>query len=95
MASGQAFKEKTFDVRAEFISSRKSSFYTLSNRVIVPGLWISLLASIPISLFPLFLTLFFIVLEIVIKYIFRTTFANLFRSAWFKSFGSERKGIKN
>lgn len=95
MSSNMQFEEKSFDTRAENIASQKSSFYTLSNRVIMPGLWISLLVSIPISTKLLIFTIFFIILEIVIKYVFRTSFSNLFSSAWFRVFGSKRKGIKN
>jgi hypothetical protein len=81
--------------RIESVASRESSFYTLSNRLIMPLLFISLVTFFPISFWPAAVTIMVIFIEFVIRYIFKTTMKDIFRSAWRKIFGSKRKGIRN
>jgi hypothetical protein len=81
--------------RIECVASGRSSFYTLSNRIIVPGFYISALVTIPLSVVPLIITLLAIVWEIMIKYAFRLSTKELFVLITNKTFGSQHKNVKN
>ena len=87
--------ESTSVTRLEAIASQESSFYTLSNRLILPFLYVSAITLFPVSRTPTIITLILIVLEIVIRYVFKTTLKNSLRSGWLKMFGTKRKLVKN
>jgi hypothetical protein len=89
------FEEKVVKKRVEALSSRESSFYTLSNRIIMPMVFVSLITLIPISYWPTIVTFLIIIAEVVIRYILGTTMKNFFRAGYYKIFGSQRKSIKN
>lgn len=94
MAS-EVMNESVAVKRVECIASRDSSFYTLSNRIIVPMLYISGLTLVTVPILPIIITLTLIVTEIVIRYIFKTTLKNALRSLWNIPFGTKRKLVKN
>jgi hypothetical protein len=93
--SEQEFSQKKVRKRVEALASKDSSFYTLSNRLIMPMLLISVVTAVPISRWPFFITICIVVCEIVIRYVLSTTLRDLFRALWFGLFGSKRKNIKN
>lgn len=93
--SNEQFKENVSVKRVECISSRESSFYTLSNRLIVPLLFISLVTFIPVSRIPILACLCLIVIEVIIRYLLKTTMKDLIIGTVRYFFGSKIKNIRN
>jgi len=81
--------------RTESIASRDSSFYTLSNRLILPMFFISIITIVPLSIIPSIITLCLIVLDFVIRYPLSTTLKDAIKTIWLRFFGTKRKSIKN
>lgn len=90
-----SFEENTSVKRAEAIASLESSFYTLSNRVIVPLCFICSV-TIPVLLWKGFATLVVVIIfEVVVRYVFKTTASDGARAIWNKIFGSPKKPVRN
>lgn len=83
------------DDRLESISSERSSFYRMNNRVILPGLFVSMVTTFPISYKPLLFTLALIVVEAYLTFTHGTDLFSLIKNTWMRVFGSKRKPIRN
>lgn len=93
--SKSTFQETVSIKRAEAIASLDSSFYTLSNRIILP---LALICSItiPVLLWRGFAALAVVIIfEVVVRYGFKTTASNGIRAVWNKIFGSPSKPVRN
>ena len=78
------------------MASRRSSFYFgLSNRVIVPLLYISVFTLVNVTPYVLILPLTMIIIEIVIRYGLKSTLRDELLGVWNFMFGTKRKRIRN
>ncbi len=93
--ANEVIEETVVKKRVEAIASRESSFYTLSNRIIMILLPISIFTFVPISRTPAIITLAVIFLEIVLRYALKTTLKDAIKSIWLKIFGTKRKSVRN
>ena len=91
--------EEQFEVsqtlkRAECIASRKSSLYSLGNRFLVPLIF-CIPATFVFTRIPIYAFLFFLVVEVILKFVINKTMTEFFVSLFRRIFGSEIKKIKN
>lgn len=92
----QEIEQKTKIVKVEQMASRRSSFYFgLSNRVIVPLLYISAFTLVNVTPYVLILPLTMIIIEIVIRYGLKSTLRDELLGVWNFMFGTKRKRIRN
>lgn len=92
--SEEQFEKKASIKRAENIASRKSSFYTLGNRFIVPLIFLSPVSFVATRI-PVILLLVFLVIEVILKFVINKTMTEFLISTFRKIFGSDVKKIKN
>lgn len=94
--SNQQIEEQTQIVKAERMASQKSHFYFgLSNRIIVPLLYLGLPLVFNVTPWVFICGLIMIILEFVIRYGLKSTLRDELLGLWNFFFGTKRKRIRN
>jgi hypothetical protein len=86
---------KNNDTREVYSMSIGSSFYTLNDRVILPISIFVIPATIQVGLKPIFIALFVLIYEIVLKYLLKLTNKELLFVIKRFFFSDKNKKIKN
>jgi pilus assembly protein TadC len=81
--------------RVEIYASQETTFFGLNDRVLIPVLALSIMFIVQASIFVITMLIITLILEVVMKFIMRSTWSDFFKIMRAMTIESPRKQVKN